>query len=187
PSGSDQAAMGFRLFLLVTAALFLRPGDLFPELETWSVYLWLILACLTVSVPQVSRQLRSRSLKLQPVTLCVLGIWAAAALSQLAQVNLAAPLTAAWDFGKVVLYYLLLVGLVNSASRLLRFVTWVTVFITILAGLALLQHHGYLENPALAAHRERYQAEESEEAILIERLCGAGIFGNPNDLSRILV
>ena len=43
--------MGFLLFLIVNAVLFLRPGELMPELESLQLYQIAILACLACSTP----------------------------------------------------------------------------------------------------------------------------------------
>jgi len=70
--GASTAApkyrLGFVLFLLVNAALFMRPTEIFPEHLYTQSYLILILACLAVSFPLVWNQLASSSLVTQPVT-----------------------------------------------------------------------------------------------------------------------
>ena len=40
---------GYALFILVNATLFIRPGEIIPEIKEWPIYLWLIIA----SVPRV--------------------------------------------------------------------------------------------------------------------------------------
>ena len=49
--------MGFFLFLLVTAILFIRPDDYFPGLESVQLYLIMILACLATSATVIPEQL----------------------------------------------------------------------------------------------------------------------------------
>ncbi len=45
--------MGFFLFILVNATLFIRPAEVFGIEELENVYQLLILACLAVSLPDV--------------------------------------------------------------------------------------------------------------------------------------
>ncbi len=79
--------LGFILFLLVNAALFVRPAEIVPDLVAWNIYEFLILACLAVSFPAVLGQFTAKSLEERPVTVCVLGLFVAVILSELAQLN----------------------------------------------------------------------------------------------------
>src|SRR5262245_1471736 len=112
--------MGFRLFVLVNAALFIRPGEIVPDLEGLAIYLYLTDACIVVAYVRVFDQLTWESLRRQPITFCVVGVWLAAVASHLDRLNLFEARSVGVEFGKVVLYYLLLVGLVDSPARLRR-------------------------------------------------------------------
>src|SRR5581483_9793333 len=120
-ASAPACALGFALFLLVNAALFIRPAEIFPSLEELPVYELLIVTCLLFSLPVVVSQLNSRSLKANPTTACVLGLLAAVVLSQLTNFSLYGARTGGFDFAKVVVYYLLCVGLLNSVARLRNF------------------------------------------------------------------
>src|SRR5690349_15113841 len=109
--------MGYVLFILVNAALFIRPGEVVPDLEQWPIYQYLILACLVVSCREVLGQLSWEALSRQPITFCVVGLWGAVVLSNLTRLNLYEVRESGFAFGKVVAYYLLLVGLVDSPGR----------------------------------------------------------------------
>jgi hypothetical protein len=185
----SRDALGYGLFVLLTAALFLRPGELVPSLEGAPVYEVLILTCLVVAFPSVVEQLRARSLVSQPITVCVLGVAAAAPLSHLTHLAFGAAVQAGADMGKLVIYYLLFVGVVNTPERLRAFVAWLVVLILALTVLSLLQYHKVINVPELSAFAQRQDEvdEETGEQVVLDRLCGAGIFHNPNDLSRILV
>jgi putative inorganic carbon (HCO3(-)) transporter len=178
--------MGFVLFILVNATLFIRPGEIIPELDEWSIYLVSILACLAVSFPQVLEQFRWDSLRRQPVTLCVLGIWLTVVISNLVQVSFFDAREAGSAFGKTVIYYLLLVSLLDSPGRLRRFLLWLVGFITVAAGIAILQYHGYLDLPSLTTVEERRLDAETGDMIIIPRMCSTGIFNDPNDLCLML-
>src|SRR4051812_20994591 len=104
--------MAFFFFLLLNAVLFIRPEELVPELLGLQLYQALIVVCLVMTVPAVLRQLTARSLGTQPITLCVVGLLAAVILSQVSHLQFGIGLESAQEFGKVVLYYLLFVGIV---------------------------------------------------------------------------
>ena len=55
----------------------------------WNIYEFLILACLAVSFPAVLEQFTAKSLEERPVTVCVLGLFLAVLLSELAQLDFA--------------------------------------------------------------------------------------------------
>src|SRR5438270_5770668 len=74
-------ALGFALFLLLNAALFLRPAEIVPALYGLEIYLVVILACLAASFPVVLDQLRPAELERRPITVCVLGLFLAVVLS----------------------------------------------------------------------------------------------------------
>jgi hypothetical protein len=66
--------MGFFLFLLVNATLFIRPAEIIPELLDLPIYNVLILSCFGVSFPAVVRRLRARALAEEPLSMCVVGL-----------------------------------------------------------------------------------------------------------------
>jgi O-antigen ligase len=178
----------FALFIALNAMLFLRPAEVIAALDDLPIYEVTILCCLAVACPRVLAQLAPRSLRGRPITACVLALLAAVVLSHLSQFALADAKSAGAAFAKVVLYYLLLVGALDRPARLRTFLGWVGLFILALTSMALLQHHGVIDNLALAPHQERVFDPQTGEVLYVNvRLCGAGIFANPNDLSRILV
>jgi putative inorganic carbon (hco3(-)) transporter len=182
--------MPFFLFVLATAALFLRPSELVPDLigETTGVYEVAILVCLVVSLPRVLAQFRPATLAGSPVSLCAFGVLAAIGLSGVDHQGPAEARFWVVDFVKVLVYYLLLVGCLDSGPRLRAFLYWWNAFILAVVALALLQYHGLIDLPALAAAAQRQDADEEtgEEGVILLRMCGPGIFDNPNDLARII-
>jgi hypothetical protein len=178
--------LGFCLFLLVNAVLFIRPAEIIADLEGLPIYEWVILACLLVSFPSVLAQLAPRNLAAQPITVCVLGMIPAIVLSHVAHFNLWSARHGAFEFFKVVVYYLLLVANVSSVSRLKHFLAWLVVMIGILTGLALLQYFELIEIPSLAAFQQ-LEANTTGEVVSFSRLQSTGIFNDPNDLCLILL
>lgn len=120
--------MDFFLFLLVNATLFIRPGELIPALYGWPVYNYIILASLLVAAPAVLNQLNEKSLVQNPTTVCVLGVWGFIVFSHLARADFGAAWEDGFEFAKVVAYFLLLVGVVNTPRRLFTFLGAVVVF-----------------------------------------------------------
>ena len=106
--------MAFFLLVLVNAAMFIRPSEIIPDLEVVPAYSILIFSCLLVSFPAVLRELTLRSLVATPISMCVLGMQAAAMLSHLSHFNLTYTCDAAIGFSRVFLYYLLVVALLDS-------------------------------------------------------------------------
>src|SRR5205809_75026 len=104
--------MDFALFILVNATLFIRPAEVVADLEGLPLYEIVILACLVVSLPAVIAQLSTASMIEQPITTCVIGVLVAIVLSHLTHLNFYGARVAGVEFSKVVLYYLLFVGLV---------------------------------------------------------------------------
>ena len=182
-----RCGLGFALFLLVTTVLFIRPAELLPALKDTPIYEPLVVACLLASFPAVLRQLRWGALSRQPVMLCVLGLLPAVVLSQLANGQIWRAQNGGTEFLKVLLYFLLLVGLVNTPARFRRYLLVTAALIFCAASLALLQHHGFLKLEALEAMamREGYD-EETGERVTTIRLQASGIFNDPNDFSLIL-
>jgi hypothetical protein len=179
--------MDFFLFILLNAILFIRPADVFPALEGAQIYEFVIALCLAMSAPQIGRRLTARSLYDLPAVAAVLGLLAAVVLSHLSQGRIGE--AAEWGFrvSKIVAYFLLLVSVVNTPDRLRRFVGWVGVLIVAMSGLSLLNNAGVIDLPALAGIDQVEFDPETGERSTLPRLCGPGIFNDPNDLSVILV
>jgi O-antigen ligase len=87
-----------------------------------------------------------------------------------------------------VLFYLFLVGCVDSAERMRKYLLWVLAFIMVVCGLGLLQYHGYVDVNAQPYMEQQDDLDpESGQNIVLARLCSVGVFDNPNDLARIIV
>ncbi len=118
---------GFVLFMLVNAVLFIRPSEFVPDIKGLEIYSYLIVPCLLLSFPVLLQQLDLNRLQAAPTTAGVLFFLGAVVLSNLANLNVAE----SWEHGliflKVTLYYLLLVGLVTTPSRLRTFLWWMPI------------------------------------------------------------
>jgi len=179
-------AVGFFLFLLVNAALFVRPGEVVPDLVGWNIYEFLILACLAVAFPAVLGQFTAKSLEERPVTVCVLGLFLAVILSELAQLDFTRLLDSGVFFLKIVVYYVLFVGVVNGPARLRTFLFWVLVFATTTISLAVLQYHGFLTLPNLDQTIDSGLDAATGRDVHFVRLAGSGIFHDPNEVGVLI-
>jgi putative inorganic carbon (hco3(-)) transporter len=179
--------MGFYLFVLVNAALFIRPSEVIPDLAEVPIYNILISSCVLICFPGVRKELTRRRLVATPISVCVLGMQAAVMLSHLAHYNLTYARDAGLEFIKIVLYYLLLVAVVNSPSRLRRFVLYLVGMIGVITVLSLLHYHGIVTIASMRVGEETLGNSATGEVYNVLRLYGTGIFSDPNDLCLILV
>jgi len=179
--------VGFLLFLLLNAVLFLRPEELLPSIAGLKIYYWVICANLIVCSPTIFKQLSARALIRNPVTVCVLGVLATIFISHLVRFDLWRARSGMFEFVKVVLYFLLLMAVVNTKKRLLWFLTAIVGFTLVINILAVLQYHGYIEIKALTVLMEFDYDEATGEPFKIPRMLATGIFNDPNDLSMIIV
>lgn len=179
--------MDYLLFLLLNAVLFIRPAEIVPELLDLAIYEVVIIACLIVALPKLLEQLRLRSIVENPISACVIGVFFALVLSHLAYFRTWEARMLGAEFGKVVLYYLLLVGVLRSGPQLRTFLWSLAGFALVLTSLALLQFHEVLQIPGLETIQQKDYDKETGEMFIVPRLVSTGIFNDPNDLCLLLV
>lgn len=173
--------MSYFLFLLVNAVLFLRPAEVFPELRGISFYEYLIIACFLFALPEVLRALFSSRFDSQPVTLCVLGVLVGVVLSHLATVNLGEAARTGIYFLKVVVFYVLLVSVVNTSQRFRSYLRWVVIFCTVLTTMTVLQYYEVIDYQALKPLTDTDRDPITGDVVSLQRLQGTGIFQDPNE------
>jgi len=132
-------------------------------------------------------KLTIRSLRQNSITALVLLLIPAVMLSHLAHLNTYDARLGGIEMAKACLLFLLVVGLVNSSRRLLLILWVVTVCVVFQAFLAVLQYRGLLHLPALQNIVQTSYDLDTDEPIVLVRLCGIGVFNDPNDFSLILV
>jgi putative inorganic carbon (hco3(-)) transporter len=179
--------MEFILFILVNATLFIRPAEVVPALTGLPIYNVLISICLMASFPRIFDQLTGRSLFESPISACVLGLLAAVMLSHLSHLNFSGLLEGGSEFAKIILYYLLMVSVVDSPARLRRFLWLLVGFTVVLTVLALLQYHDLIDVPSLQSVGDQEVDAATGEEYTVLRLCSTGIYNDPNDLCLILL
>jgi O-antigen ligase len=178
--------MTFWLFLLLNAVLLLRPEELYPELAGARLYLVVMLANLLAAGPRLIATLQPHRLAERPVTLCVLGVWAASVLSQLARGRVDAAMEFGAEYGKAIVYFLVLVSVLDTPTRIRGFLAAVVALVVGSAGVGLLQFHGLVDLPGLVP-LERIERGEGGEVTVLQQLQSTGIYNDPNDLCLILV
>jgi putative inorganic carbon (hco3(-)) transporter len=178
--------LSFGLFILVNAVLFIRPAELIPALEDLPLYEVAILAAIAAAASHMLRQLSTASLASRPVTVFVLGLLAAVVLSHLAELAIGAATDSGFLFVKIVLFYLLIVANVQTLSRLRVFLLCLGGLMVCQVGLGLLVYFEYLDLDALKPFAQAEYDGDTGDVTVLPRLCGAGIFNDPNDLCVLL-
>jgi hypothetical protein len=182
--------MDFALFLLANAFFLIAPGQIFPEVfGEAQVYKVLIVVCLILTLPRLLRLLSPAQLGKDPVTVCVVGLIAAAALSHMTRLAAGRALDSAYDLFRVAAYYLLLIAIINTPQRLRIFLLFLVGCLVVTAVVAVAQFRGTISLPALDQQvvEERRIDEETGAEIAIRRLVSTGYFNDPNDISLFLV
>src|SRR6516225_1829914 len=123
--------MDFIFLALAAAAMYLSPASIWPELEAVQIYLPLIVLCLMFSFPAVLNQLSIESLTKNPMTFCVLALIPAILISLVLCSDFYEARVFTWGFAKTCVYYLLVVGVVNTPPRFRRFL-WLLLAIIVL-------------------------------------------------------
>lgn len=181
------AVLAYALFVLTTATLFLRPAELFIWLAEWPIYEVLILSTLVLTHQSVQGHFQWYYLRRQPITLCVIGILVASVLSHLQHVSLGAAFDSLVSFLKTLIYYGLLVTVVNSPSRLRGFLLTVAICTSVMVTLCVLDYFLIIDFEFIQ-HLEDFDGLTDEnEIIRVSRMRGTGIFQDPNDLAAVIV
>jgi putative inorganic carbon (hco3(-)) transporter len=178
--------VGFTIFLLATAALLLRPSDMFLTLQDIPIYQTLVVACLGVSVSRLIHHLSAAS-PANAITRLILGVLAAAIVSQLVRGSLYDVRTGGFEFFKIVVYYLLILAWVDSPRRMRQYLLCLCACFLILTVLALMQFDGWINFAGLRSVVQKDIDPASGAVLQLRRLAGAGIVSDPNDLCLLLV
>ena len=178
--------MGFFLFLVVNALLFIRPADLLPGLKALHLYELSMLGCLAISLPWLLPQFRMASLRARPITACILCLLPFVVITPLYRGYTGLFAEYAPEFSKMVLYYLVLTVIIRDVKHLRIFVLFLAVCIAIVGLIPVLGHHGYLHLESVQAISDVKVDAQTGKMVRFDRLQGVGIFADPNDLAQIL-
>lgn len=181
----DRLGMAFFLFVLVNAALFIRPAEIIPAMLGWEIYFYVILACLAVSIPEVLKYLTGNAPESQPITLCILGLALVIPIPFLLSGDLGEAWRTGFHFAKVIVYYVLFVSIIVTPARMRILLGCILAFSGIVTLLAVLQYHGAIQLNTIDALKDTV-AGQYGDTITIRRLQGTGIFQDPNELCVLL-
>jgi putative inorganic carbon (hco3(-)) transporter len=177
--------MAFFLFILVNAALFIRPGEIVPALLGWEIYFYVILACLIAAAPDVLRTLSGQPLDTQPITLSVFGMLIAILLPSLLAGDMGEAWRTGFYFAKVIVYFLLFVSLVTTPARFRILLSCILAFCSVVTLLAVLRYHDVIHLETIETLKDSVSGDYGA-TIDIKRLQGTGIFQDPNELCVLL-
>ncbi len=168
--------MGFALFILVTAILFIRPADIVPGLEGVPLYLIAIVPCILLSWHKLIPQLTTAALRERSVFVFGIGILLLSVVTNAIYRQYEAGF--ATGFSETLIFHLLMLAHLDSPSRLKLFLGCLVGIILIPIVLVVANYHGYISIPSF---------ERMEDANFgVRRLTGTGIFGDPNDICEIV-
>src|SRR5207302_1590179 len=125
--------------------------------------------------PAVLRRVGARALAARPVDACAAGMLAAVVLSHLANGEVWAAYDRGAEFLKLLLYYFLLVGVVDTPARLDRFLAALGAFAAAVTALAVLHYHGVVHVAALRMLETGLDGSGSADRV-VRRLGSTGLF-----------
>ncbi len=178
--------LAFLLFMLVNATVFLRPAEIVPELLGLPIYEGLIFSCLLLSVNVVWEELLPRKMFHNPLTICVMGIWLACALSHITHASLSDLNESTVLFFKTALYFLLLIACVDTPSRFRWFLLGTVSCAIVMVGLCVVDYVGWIDYTFVTHVTDRDGEDETGAVELVWRMRGTGIFEDPNDISLLI-
>jgi putative inorganic carbon (hco3(-)) transporter len=182
--------MNFVLFIALNAVLFVRPQDLLASSGEESagsrIYMIVIILCLLTTFQQLLFQFKPASLFRRPITCCVIGMLLCIQFSKVVNGYVDVFDNDFSESAKVVLYFLLLMALIDTPERILTLMGWLVLFVVVLSVLGSLQYHDVIDIPGMKPVEQSDYEPVTGNAITIARMCSLGIFSDPNDFCLIL-
>ena len=176
---SERAGLVF--LMLAIGTLLFRPTDLVPSLQGASIYEACMVLCILVSLGRVIPLVRAGALRANAMAAFAGVFVLSVVLSHLARADTWNARIDGLEAVKACILFLLILGLVNTAPKLVAMLLATSASVLAMTALALLNYHGLIHVEALTSV---VQASEGEALL---RLCGTGIFSDPNDYSLMLV
>lgn len=179
--------LAFFCFQLVTAVLILRPAELFAELDGLPLYEGVLIACLLLTLTSIEPHFRWQALVRQPISVCIAGMFLSVILSHATHVYLGGLAESTVIVFKTMIFYALVVTIVNSPARMQAYLLNLSVCCSLMGALCLFDYWGLLDFEGITHLVDTQGHDEEFQAILIHRLRGLGIFQDPNDMAMIIV
>ncbi len=175
--------MGFVLFILVVAIMFIRPNDIVPGLETVPLYLIAIVPCILLSWHKLIPQLTTAGLRERPVLVFGFAILLVSIVSNVIYRQFEMAFSFVIEFPKILIFYLLMLAHLDSPRRLKLFVGCLVVIILIPIVVVVLDFYNYIY---ISSFRIAAAKMGVDPVSGTPRLAGEGNFGDPNDICEIL-
>jgi hypothetical protein len=172
---------------MANIVVFVRPGEMLESLSGIQFYLIFVLLSCFFGQRELLGVLRPQRLVNQPITICVLGVMACILISHMSNFYFGGMMAGGIEFFKVVVYYLLLVALVTTPERLKILLQTSVVAAAIMIGVSVLDYEQIIDLPKITHVVETHGADLLGREIRITRMCGTGMFHDPNDISLIVV
>ena len=186
PVRLPESSVAFCVFLLVNVTLFLRPAELIPALLGLPIYEVLILTALALSFKRLQWQFQWPNLRRQPISLCVLGLLPAVVLSHATHAYLYGMKDSGLTYLKLLVYYGLIVTLIDSPQRLRWFLLTIATCASAMITLCVVDYLG-VHDFEFIKHLDTIEGVDVanlEQVVL--RMRGTGIFQDPNDLATLI-
>jgi len=184
-SDEPTRGVGLALAIALNGVLIIRPEELFPLLDGLRLYYILIVCALLYYAPAIAQEFRGNHLARCPLLILVVGLLTSVVLSQVTNFQFGKAFLEGQEFVKVVAYYLLLTVALTSTAALRTFLNGLVAFIVVQTALALLQYHEFIDIDALRPFQQ-WELDPDGELSIFDRLCGSGIYHDPNDLCLLL-
>lgn len=166
--------------LLTTGALFIRPAEISPALANFYPYETSILLTIVCSFHTLLPQFQSADLRRTPISATFLWYALILFVSHIGNQQF----DEAFDFGvemlKMMLYYFLMVGILDSKKAFISYVKWTTLLTGVCMFIAFLHLWRYIT----IVGQENLTTDVAPGQV-IERMGGTGLLKDPNDLAVI--
>jgi hypothetical protein len=179
--------MAFFFFLLANIVVFVRPGEIFAEFQGFQFYLCFIALSTFFAQKELSQMFQPQKFFSQPVTVCVIGVFLCILLSHGSNFYIGGMFRGGVEFFKVVVYYLLLVSLVTTPERLHILLKTTVLSAMVMIGLSVLDYEQVIDFETIKHVTEAQGTDLYGNELRITRMCGTGMFQDPNDISLIVV
>lgn len=176
---------GRYLLLAAIVTLLVRPADLFPALGNAPIYQALMAACIVVSFRGVLRQVTPGSVAGNIASRLSLLFVATVMLSHLVLGNTYDARLGGVETLSAFVVLLLITQLIDTPSKFRGLLVISASSVGVVAVLAVLHFYHVIQIAALATVEQEFA--ELGQAGTIVRLCGVGIFNDPNDFALMLV
>lgn len=181
------AMLAFFFFQLVTATLFLRPAELFEWIDGLPLYEGLLIACLMLTLSSIQQHFRWRALARQPISLCIVGLFASVILSHATHLYLGGVAESGMNVFKAMIYYALVITIINSPTRMKAYLLNLTVCSSLMCILCLFDYWNILDFEHITHLLDTQGHDDDYQPIMIYRMRGIGIFQDPNDVAMVMV